>query len=62
MLSWALTFFILAIIAGLLGFGVISFAAAEIAKILFFVFIVLFIISLISRVVRKADNVVNEEM
>ena len=37
MLSWALTFFIIAIIAAFLGFGGIAGSAAGIAKILFFV-------------------------
>ena len=46
MLSWALTFFIVAIIAAVLGFTTIAGAAAGIAKILFFIFLVLFIISL----------------
>src|SRR5882672_8009069 len=45
MLSWALTFLIVALIAAVLGFGFIAGTAAEIAKILFVVFLVLFIIS-----------------
>jgi uncharacterized membrane protein YtjA (UPF0391 family) len=48
MLSWALTFLVIALIAAVFGFGGIYVAAAGIAKILFFVFIVLFVISLIS--------------
>ena len=47
MLSWALTFLVIALIAGVLGFGVIAGTAAEIAKILFLVFLVLFVVSLI---------------
>lgn len=47
MLYWALVFLIIAIIAGFLGFGAVSFAAAGIAKILFWVFLVIFIISLV---------------
>jgi uncharacterized membrane protein YtjA (UPF0391 family) len=47
MLSWALTFLVVAIIAAVLGFGVIAGTAATIAKILFLVFLVLFVISLI---------------
>jgi uncharacterized membrane protein YtjA (UPF0391 family) len=47
MLSWALTFLIVALVAGVLGFGVIAGTAASIAKILFFVFLVLFIIGLV---------------
>ncbi|MEA3213750.1 MAG: hypothetical protein QOE70_6807 [Chthoniobacter sp.] len=45
MLSWALTFLIIALIAAVLGFGVIAGTAASIAKILFFVFLVLFALS-----------------
>ncbi len=47
MLSWALTFLVIALIAGVLGFGVISGTAASIAQILFFVFLVLFVIGLV---------------
>ena len=47
MLSWTLAFFVLAIIAGVLGFTTVAGAAMEIAQILFFVFLVLFIISLV---------------
>ncbi len=47
MLGWALTFLIIALIAGVLGFGVVAGTAASIAKILFFVFLVLFIIGLV---------------
>jgi len=45
MISWAITFLVIALIAAVLGFGVLAGTAMEIAKILFFVFIVLFIIS-----------------
>lgn len=48
MLSWALTFLIVAIVAGLLGFGVVAGTAAWIAKVLFVLFLVLFVASLIS--------------
>jgi uncharacterized membrane protein YtjA (UPF0391 family) len=48
MLSWALTFLVIALVAAVLGFGVIAGTAAEIAKILFVVFLVLFVISLVS--------------
>lgn len=41
MLNWAVTFFVIAIIAALLGFTSIAGSAVEIAKILFFVFLVL---------------------
>lgn len=48
MLSWALTFLVIALIAGVFGFGGIMSGAVGIAKILFFVFLVLFVISLIA--------------
>ncbi len=47
MLSWALIFLVIALIAGLMGFGVIAGTAAGIAKILFFIFLVLFVLSLL---------------
>jgi uncharacterized membrane protein YtjA (UPF0391 family) len=46
MLSYAITFLIIAIIAGVLGFGVIAGTAAMIARVLFIIFLVLFIASL----------------
>ena len=48
MLYWALVFFIVAIIAGILGFGVIAGAATDVARVLFFVFLVLLVVSLIA--------------
>jgi uncharacterized membrane protein YtjA (UPF0391 family) len=45
MLSWAITFLIIAIVAAVLGFGGIAGAATGIAKILFIVFLVLFVAS-----------------
>jgi uncharacterized membrane protein YtjA (UPF0391 family) len=45
MLGWAITFLLIAIIAALLGFGVIAGVAVEAAKLVFFVAIVLFAIS-----------------
>jgi uncharacterized membrane protein YtjA (UPF0391 family) len=47
MLRWALVFLVVALIAGVFGFGNISADAAWIAKILFVVFLVLFVVSLI---------------
>lgn len=47
MIKWAITFLVLAIIAGLFGFGLIANMAYGIAKILFYVFIALFVLSLI---------------
>jgi uncharacterized membrane protein YtjA (UPF0391 family) len=47
MLYWSIVFFIISIIAAIFGFGGVSSGAADIAKVLFFVFLVLFIVSLI---------------
>ena len=53
MLAWAIVFFIIALIAGLFGFEFIETGAANIALILFFVFLVLFLISLIAGYRRR---------
>ena len=45
MLSWAITFLIIAIVAAVLGFGGIAGTATGIAKILFVVFLVMFVAS-----------------
>lgn len=47
MLSWAITFFVIALIAAVLGFGGIAGTAAAIAKFLAVVFVILFIVSLL---------------
>jgi uncharacterized membrane protein YtjA (UPF0391 family) len=47
MLNWAVTFFVIAIIAAVLGFTNIAGSAIDIAKILFFVFLVLAVVSFI---------------
>ena len=52
MLGWALTFLVVALIAGVLGFTSIAGAAMGVAKILFFVFLVLFVGSLVMHMVR----------
>ena len=48
MLYYALVFFVIALVSGLLGFGMIASAFAGIAKILFWVFVVCFIVSLLA--------------
>jgi uncharacterized membrane protein YtjA (UPF0391 family) len=53
MLRWALGFFIVALIAAVLGFSGIALAAAGIAKILFFIFLVLFLVSLVGHLLRR---------
>jgi uncharacterized membrane protein YtjA (UPF0391 family) len=47
MLSWAIAFFILALIAAFFGFGGVASRAAGIAKVLLVLFVIGFIVSLI---------------
>lgn len=47
MLYWAAVFFVIALVAAVLGFSGLAAGAAGIAKILFFVFLVLGALSLI---------------
>ena len=53
MLRWALIFFVVALLAAVLGFTGIALAAAGIAKILFYVFVILFALSLLTHVARR---------
>jgi uncharacterized membrane protein YtjA (UPF0391 family) len=52
MLRWSIGFLILALVAGVLGFGGVANASVDIAKILFFVFLVLFGISAVAAALR----------
>ena len=47
MLNWVITFFVLAVLASILGFGGIAGTFAEIAKFLAVLFVILFVVSLI---------------
>jgi len=53
MLYWAAVFFVIALVAALLGFGGIAMASAEIAHILFVLFLVLFVVTLVLGLVRR---------
>jgi uncharacterized membrane protein YtjA (UPF0391 family) len=57
MLHWTIVFLIIALIAGVLGFGVLAGAAMEIARVLFFVFLVLLVVSLIMGATRRGPRV-----
>lgn len=58
MLGWALGFFLVAIVAAIFGFGGIAEGAADIAQILFFIFLVLFLISLVAGLFRRGKTTV----
>ena len=53
MLRWAIGFFVIALVAALLGFGGIAVASAGIAKIIFFIFLILFVVSLLGHLFRR---------
>jgi uncharacterized membrane protein YtjA (UPF0391 family) len=46
-LKWALIFFLVSVVAGILGFTDISVASADVARFLFYVFVVIFLVLLI---------------
>lgn len=52
MLNWALTFLVLALIAGFFGFGGVAAVSANFAQILFVIFIVLFVVSALLNVLK----------
>lgn len=53
MLHYAAVFFVIALIAAVFGFGGIAVGAAEIAKILFFIFLVGFLVSLVMGLIKR---------
>ena len=53
MLYWAAVFLVIALIAALLGFGGVAAGAAEIGKILFFVFLVVFAVTFIFGLINR---------
>ena len=54
MLNWAITFFLIAIIAAFLGFGGVAGTAAGAGNLLLQVFLVVFVLGLIFRMARTA--------
>ena len=53
-LFWAIIFLIVAIVAGIFGFGLISGVSYTIAKWLAVIFVVLFIIAVIAHTIKRA--------
>lgn len=57
MLRYSLVFLLVALVAGLFGFGLVAGTAYTIAKVLFFVFLVLFVVSLLFGRTRTTEVV-----
>lgn len=53
MLYWALIFFVLALVAALLGFGGVAVGAEPIAKLFFFAFFILSLFTFIAQAARR---------
>jgi uncharacterized membrane protein YtjA (UPF0391 family) len=47
MLRWAVIFFLISVIAAFFGFTDVAAGAAEIAKVLFYIFVAIFVVFLI---------------
>jgi uncharacterized membrane protein YtjA (UPF0391 family) len=56
MLYWSAMFFLIALLAGLFGFGAIANGAVDVAKILFTIFLVLFILSALIGITRRRSK------
>jgi uncharacterized membrane protein YtjA (UPF0391 family) len=52
MLGWALSFLMLALVAGFLGFGGVAIVSIEIARMLFGIFLFLFLLTVIIHVIQ----------
>jgi uncharacterized membrane protein YtjA (UPF0391 family) len=57
MLSWAIGFFLLALVAAFFGFGGIASSAAGIAKVLLVLFVIGFIVSLFLGMRGRSSSV-----
>jgi uncharacterized membrane protein YtjA (UPF0391 family) len=56
MLSWVVTFLIIALVAALLGFGGIAGAGVEIAKVIFFIAILLFLVAVVAGLIGRGGR------
>jgi len=57
MLSWAMLFLVIALIAALFGFTSVAGTSMAAAQVVFFVFLVLFVVSLVMGRGRPSDVV-----
>jgi len=53
-LGWAITFLVIALVAGIFGFGFLSGVSFTLAKWLAVIFVILFIISVIAHTIKEA--------
>ena len=59
MLNWAINFFILAIVAAVLGFGGLAGELMEIAKFLTVIFVILFVAAIVQGIFsERKENVI----
>ena len=56
MLSWVVTFLIIALIAGMVGLGGVAGGSIEIAKLIFSIAVVLFLISAVVGLARGRSS------
>lgn len=62
MLKWAVTFFLLAVIAAIFGFaGYATGTGMDIARVMFFIFLMLFLITLVMGLSTSPRPRVNEQ-
>ena len=54
LLGWAIVFLIVALIAGVFGFGLISGLSFTIAKWLAVIFVILFLVTIIAGAIKRA--------
>jgi uncharacterized membrane protein YtjA (UPF0391 family) len=57
MLGWVLTFLVIAIVAGVLGFGGVATASAGIAQTIFYIFLVLVLVSLVYHLLKGRGSI-----
>ena len=53
MLAWGVIFFVIAVVAAILGFGVAIVTFAAVIKLIFYIAVVLFLVSMIGHLLRR---------
>jgi len=62
MLDWTLSFLIIAIIAGLLGFTGVAIISIDIARITFVIFLALWLLALLVGFLRKGEKTIEKNL